>query len=172
VQMRADLCRVWLLEAECSGDTAGVISAYEGFLKNYPESIYKDHINERISALDAEDAKEFYAWFDSQNPKPSGLASALPLDGQQGLPSGHPTAPVTLPRIPEALFPSDWDELKLETLPEPGEAEGESKPTSDSAESGKEPGAAGTDESDSESDSGSDKAAVPESESSDGTESN
>jgi len=168
VQTRVELCRAWLQEATCDGKTAEVINAYQGFVDNHPESIYKDQIEERISALKAEGTQEFYAWFDNQNPKPSESAPQFPQDGLSGMPSGHPSMPVTLPRIPDALFPADWDELgdldDLDELEADGAgAEGDSKPVSGKTGSDGDPADEGADESD--------KQAVPETDSPADTES-
>lgn len=109
-KMQAELCNAWLLEATCDGDTAKAISAYEGFLKNNPGSYYEAYLTDRIAALKTDDARAFYAWFDEQNPDPEDSPS--PADG-----GFQPRAPITLPRIPEELFPSDWNELKIDELP-------------------------------------------------------
>jgi hypothetical protein len=127
-KLRAELCNAWLLEATCDGDTEKVMSAYEGFLKNNPESLYEGYIKQRVEALKSDDAEAFYAWFSKQNPKPDDFQT--PRDGfpggfPGGMPPGHPEMPVTLPQIPEELFPADWDELKSGELPELGEGEPE-----------------------------------------------
>ena len=109
-KLQAELCSAWLLEATCDGDTAKAISAYEGFLKNYPGSYYEPYLTDRIAALKTDDAKAFYAWFDEQNPTPEDRAN--PADG-----GFQPQAPITLPTIPQELYPSDWNELKLPDLP-------------------------------------------------------
>lgn len=122
-KVRAELCNAWLLEATCDGDTEKAISAYEGFLKNNPESLYEGYIKQRVEALKTEDAQAFYAWFSKQNPKPDDIQK--PNDGfpggfPGGMPSGHPEMPVTLPQIPDELFPADWNELNALEVPELG----------------------------------------------------
>jgi len=57
-----------------------------------------------------DDAEAFYEWFDEQNPRPEDRKS--PADG-----GFQPQAPITLPVIPQELYPSDWNELKLPDLP-------------------------------------------------------
>lgn len=109
-KIQAELCSAWLLEATCDGDTAKAISAYEGFIKNYPGSYYEPYLTDRIAALKTDDAKAFYAWFDAQNPSPEDRGN--PADG-----GFQPQAPITLPSIPQELYPSDWNELKLPDLP-------------------------------------------------------
>ena len=34
-----------------------------------------------------------------------------------GLPGGHPELPVTLPPIPDELFPADWSDLNVDDAP-------------------------------------------------------
>ena len=122
-RIRAELCNAWLLEATCDGDTEKAISAYEGFRKNNPDSLYESYIKKRVEALKTDDAEAFYAWFPKQNPKPEDFQR--PQDGfpggfPGGMPPGHPEMPVTLPQIPDDLFPADWNDLKTGDLPEPG----------------------------------------------------
>lgn len=136
-KVRAELCNAWVLEASCDGDTEKAISAYEGFLKNNPDSLYKEYIRQRIEVLKSDDAKAFYAWFDKQNPDPEDRPT--PRDGFPGtMPPGHPEMPVTLPRIPDELFPSDWNELKVDDLPgldpAPGDKEGGIEPATKGTE--------------------------------------
>lgn len=72
-------------EAQCDGDTTKAIEGYTSLLNQFPKSIYKAAAEERIESLKSPDAKEFYAWFHKQNPKPADLKK--PKDG---LPEGHP----------------------------------------------------------------------------------
>lgn len=109
-KIQAELCSAWLLEATCDGDTAKAVSAYEGFLKNYPGSYYEPYLTDRIAALKTDDAKAFYAWFGEQHPTPKDRTN--PADG-----GFQPQAPIMLPTIPQELYPSDWNELKLPDLP-------------------------------------------------------
>lgn len=72
-------------EAQCDGDTTKAIEGYTALLNQFPKSIYKAAAEERIESLKSPEAKEFYAWFHKQNPKPADLKK--PKDG---LPEGHP----------------------------------------------------------------------------------
>jgi len=72
-------------EAQSDGDTAKSIEGYAALLNQFPKSIYKAAAEERIESLKSPEAKEFYAWFHKQNPKPADLKK--PKDG---LPEGHP----------------------------------------------------------------------------------
>ena len=69
------------LESICDGDTSKAVDAYERLLTEFPDSIYKPIASERITALKKNDAKEFYAWFSSENPKPT---ETLPEDFKAG----------------------------------------------------------------------------------------
>ena len=77
-------------EAQSDSDTTKAIEGYTALLNQFPKSIYKAAAEERIEALKSPGAKEFYAWFHKQNPKPADLKK--PKDG---LPEGHP--PIDLP---------------------------------------------------------------------------
>ncbi len=73
-------------EAQSDSDTTKAIEGYSALLNQFPKSIYKAAAEERIEALKSPDAKEFYAWFHKQHPKPPDLKK--PKDG---LPEGHPS---------------------------------------------------------------------------------
>jgi hypothetical protein len=110
-QERALLGKARLLEATSDGSMDEAIAAYEK-VKGFPNSIYAELVDSRIETLKNDGTKSFYAWFSKQSPKPEDRAQ--PRDG---LPSGHPELPVTLPPIPEELFPADWSDLKVDDAP-------------------------------------------------------
>ena len=58
------------LETTCDGNTAKVVEAYEKLLKDFPETIFKAVAEERIASLKRDSAKDFYAWFSKEEPKP------------------------------------------------------------------------------------------------------
>lgn len=66
------------LEATSDGDTTKAMEAYQRLITEFPDTIYKPYAEERITALKTGGAKEFYAWFSKQNPKP---ADIRPKDG-------------------------------------------------------------------------------------------
>lgn len=105
---RALLGQARLLEATSDGNMDEAIAAYEK-VKGIPNSIYASLVEARIEALKQDDTKSFYKWFAKQNPKPEDRARP-----QDGLPSGHPELPVTLPPIPDELFPADWSDLTID----------------------------------------------------------
>jgi len=106
---RALIGKARLLETTSDGNFEKALEAYNAFLQKYPESIYKDSVQERIDALKKPATKEFYAWFAKQDPKPTDRRK--PADG---LPPGHPEIPITLPEIPDSLYPANWSELKTD----------------------------------------------------------
>lgn len=106
---RALIGKARLLETTSDGNFDEAIKAYKAFKEKYPDSIYKDVVQERLDALAKARTKEFYAWFAKQNPKPSDRKK--PNDG---LPPGHPEIPIMLPEIPEGLYPANWSELKTD----------------------------------------------------------
>ena len=103
---RALLGKARLLEATSDGDLTQAVAAYKAFCEGFPESIWLEQIQTRIKTLESGDAGDFYAWFSQQNPKPEDRQT--PTDG---LPSGHPEIPVSLPQIPDELIPADWSEI-------------------------------------------------------------
>jgi hypothetical protein len=103
VKERALLGLARCLEATCDGDTGPVAEAYQSLLRQFPDSIYKTHVEQRIKELQSSGAKEFYAWFHAQNPKPPEFKK--PADGAKSS-----TAPF-----------SDFEPPPT-NLPEPGES--------------------------------------------------
>jgi hypothetical protein len=83
-------------EAQSDSDTTKAIEGYTALLSQFPKSIYKAAAEERIESLKSPEAKEFYAWFHKQNPKPPDLKK--PKDG---LPEGHPPIDSLLDDKPE-----------------------------------------------------------------------
>ena len=73
------------IETQSDADTTKGIEAYEMLLKEFPKTSYKVAAEERIETLKTGRAKEFYAWFHKQKPKPPDRTK--PKDG---LPAGHP----------------------------------------------------------------------------------
>jgi hypothetical protein len=89
------------LETMSDGDATDAIKAYKLLLTSFPESVYRTEAEQRTAALESNDTKAFYAWFDKQNPKPEDRAK--PNDG---MPGGHPGFG---DRIPGGLIPSLTD---------------------------------------------------------------
>ncbi len=61
-----------LAEATCDGEAKSVkaaIAAWQKVLDDFPESLIKEHAEDRIAALETPEAETFYAWFSKQNPK-------------------------------------------------------------------------------------------------------
>ncbi|TXT34109.1 MAG: hypothetical protein FD138_1735 [Planctomycetota bacterium] len=83
-------------EAQSDSDTTKAVEGYTALLNQFPKSIYKAAAEERIESLKSPDAKEFYAWFHKQHPKPPDLKK--PKDG---LPEGHPSLDSLLDDKPE-----------------------------------------------------------------------
>ncbi len=110
VSERATIGKARFLEATSDGSLEPAIVAYEAFQTKFPDSYLKESVAERIAALKKPDAKEFYAWFSKQSPSPEDRRR--PQDGL--LPTGHPDIPLTLPPIPDELYPANWSELKAD----------------------------------------------------------
>lgn len=126
---RAYLGKARFLEATSDGAVDQALEAYEAIAKKYPDSIYKQLVEGRIAALKASGSKDFYAWFSKQNPKPEDRPK--PRDG---MPPGHPSIDsqnITLPPIPDELYPANWSELQAsaeDDKPSTGDQKTEEKP--------------------------------------------
>ncbi|MES2789820.1 MAG: hypothetical protein V4719_09370 [Planctomycetota bacterium] len=70
------------LEMSSDGDLKPAIAAYENLIKEIPDTIFKREAEERIRTLNSPSAKEFYAFFSKQNPKPA--APPKPNDAKKG----------------------------------------------------------------------------------------
>lgn len=144
---RALLGKARLLEATSDGNLDEAIAAYEK-VKGIQNSIYASLVDSRIEALKQDDTQKFYAWFSKQTPKPEDREQP-----QDGLPSGYPELPVTLPPIPAELFPADWSDLIVDDtqpfeIPSGGDADTPAEAEAATDDSGKE---SATDDTDSES---------------------
>jgi len=93
VRERAILGMARCLEATCDGNTEPVVAAYQKLITQFPNSAYKKVAEEKILALQTEDAKQFYTWFHQQAPKPA----AFPRPNDGGLPSTPAGNPFELP---------------------------------------------------------------------------
>lgn len=85
------------LETTSDGDLKPAIEAYSQVAEEYPGTIYEELAKERLAALEAPGAKDFYAWFAKQKPSP---ADRLQRPNDQGLfpgfpPPGEGTAPAS-----------------------------------------------------------------------------
>ena len=97
------------IETQSDADSTKAVAAYEAFLKDFPKSTYKTAAEERIEALKSDRAKEFYAWFHKQKPKPPDRTK--PKDG---LPAGHPPIDASSKEIPDESEKSEGTETKDE----------------------------------------------------------
>lgn len=101
------------LETTSGGDTSEAVAVYQQLLEEYPTTVYKKQAEERIQALQDDSAKEFYAFFREQHPRPEDPL-VQPKDFARdrgpdfGLPPGHPplgenpfAKPSALPKKPE-----------------------------------------------------------------------
>lgn len=66
------------LEATCDGDCSKAIEAYQRLVSEVPDTFFKTLADQRAAELKTGAAKEFYAWFSKQNPKPT---DQRPKDG-------------------------------------------------------------------------------------------
>eukprot|EP00913_Durusdinium_trenchii_P008962 g8428.t1 len=105
---RAMRGRAFCLEAMSDGDTSKAVEAFETYLKEYPDTKWKEIIDERIESLKTNRAKELYAFLSSDDRRPDDRK--LPSELRKKLRSirGHENAdfsemPITLPRIPGRL---------------------------------------------------------------------
>lgn len=125
VKERALLGLARCLEATCDGDTQPVVEAYQTLLKQFPNSVYKNHVEQRIKELQTDRAKEFYAWFHAQKPKPPEFRK--PADGAK--PSSSPFDPFELPPSSQPPTSGNTDAAKpVEESPADATAPAESTP--------------------------------------------
>lgn len=103
------------LEATSDGDTTKASEAYQKLLNDVPDTMYKLVAEQRITALKTGGAKDFYAWFSKQNPKPADLR---PLDG-------------ALKGDLDSLIPSPSSEFNLKPDAPKGDAVKDDKPKTD-----------------------------------------
>lgn len=75
-----------VLEATCDGDTTKAVESYQRLLNEIPETYFKAIAEQRVASLKTGGAKDFYAWYSKQNPKPR---ENRPKDGVDG-DSMHP----------------------------------------------------------------------------------
>ncbi|HUQ71005.1 MAG TPA: hypothetical protein VM165_15870 [Planctomycetaceae bacterium] len=126
VRERAMFGQAHCLESLCDGDTGPVIDAYQALLTRFPTSIYKTQVETRIKELQAPGAKEFYAWFHKQTPKPAALPR--PQDG-----SAKPGASTTPGGDPFAFPPAAAESETTPADQKPAEnAPAEEKPATES----------------------------------------
>lgn len=89
IRQRAMIGVAKVTEAECDGSDESAqkaIEAWQLVLTSYEDSIMKDQIEARIEALESEDARQFYSWFQKQNPKPEEVPDIPAGDGDTGSP--------------------------------------------------------------------------------------
>ena len=110
------------LESTSDGDTSKAMDAYQRLLNDVPETFYKANAEQRIASLKLGGAKEFYAWFSKQNPKPT---DARPKDG-------------ALKDDFDSMFPPAKSEFNLDSdaqKPDPAKTDGAEKPETKTPES-------------------------------------
>ncbi|MBM4077510.1 MAG: tetratricopeptide repeat protein [Planctomycetes bacterium] len=78
IRERAEWGLAQVFEATADEDTTKAIEAYQRLINDYPQTIYMPFAEERITTLKTGGAKDFYAWFSKQSPKP---AEVRPRDG-------------------------------------------------------------------------------------------
>lgn len=123
-------------EAQSDSDTTKAIEGYTALLNQFPKSIYKAAAEERIESLKSPDAKEFYAWFHKQNPKPPELKK--PKDG---LPDGHPSLDSLMDDNTDDKKPESKEDDKTEAPKSDEKDEKKDAPKSDEKKDSKEPDA-------------------------------
>ena len=90
-------------EVLSGSDPAPAIEAYQKLMKEFPESIHKAWVEQRILVLEKKPTQEFYAWFREQNPKPSDRQ--LPSDLLNNLPEPPETSDLDLLSDPSLILP-------------------------------------------------------------------
>ena len=129
------------LEMSSNGDLQAAIEAYENLIREIPDTIFKREAEHRIRALKSPSAKEFYAFFSKQNPKPP--AAPKPNDAKAGMFGGGDPLKALTPGLSEIqekaaatgeggvplLSPPKLQELTL-----PGDTKSEDQPATKTPE--------------------------------------
>lgn len=134
----AGLARV--AEAQCDGTDESIkaaVSAWERLLKEFPDSkLFREFAEQRVKKLSSESTRSFYAWFHSQNPKPSDDLQ-IPQDGPGTVPDipkislPDLTAPATKSDEAPASVPAASSEAKTGTPESPQETPAADKPAAE-----------------------------------------
>jgi hypothetical protein len=117
------------LEATSGGEVGDAVKAYEQFIKEFPDSAFRNYAAHRVEELKNPEAGEFYAWFRKQNPKPA--ARPLPNDGKPPIEGA-----INPPKLPELNLNPD-EKPKADTpapeLPALPATDGKSPPATPAA---------------------------------------
>lgn len=133
------------LEMTSDGDLKPAIEAYENLIKEIPDAAFKQEAERRIAALSKPSAKEFYAFFSKQNPKPP--EPPKPNDSKAGgKGASDPLKPLTpgLGDVHKDVFGSGESGLpllsppKLPDLTAPSEEKPEAAPKTEKPETNTE----------------------------------
>lgn len=119
--------RARCLEATSSDNTQPAIDGYDQLIQEFPDTLYKAKAEQRIKELATAEAKDFYKWFEEQDPKPVDRTAPrdLPLQG---------TGTVEEKTEPAKTEPEKTEPVKTEEQPAEKEAEKpEDKKTDESA---------------------------------------
>lgn len=128
------------LESISGADTEAAVKAYEALLKEFPDSIYKEHAEGRIKDLKNPATQEFLAWYQKQNPKPPerekpkdgeapGANSAAPKPGTDPFGLGLPAPPQPGgTETPPAESPMDTEKNEPQSKADPVEPTGPALP--------------------------------------------
>ncbi len=79
VRERALIGLARYLETTCDGNTQTAIQAYRRFIADFPDSSQRELAEQRMTALETDATKDFYAWFFKQKPEPKDTEK--PFDG-------------------------------------------------------------------------------------------
>ena len=153
------------LESASDGNTTKAVDAYEKLIQEFPESIFKAVAEERVAALKRDTAKEFYAWFSRENPKPP---DARPRDfkndsGRLGGDDATESPDDFLIQGPKGGAGSLFQGLKKDLLKDPETGKSDSPKDAEEKKATDEKSAAPTDEKSKETPETPESPAVPES---------
>lgn len=166
MRQRALLGLARCLEVTSDGSTEPAIEVYQKLTTGSPASIYSKAAEERIKELKTGGAKEFYAWFHKQTPKPPDFSR--PRDGHGGLdlPPGMQLPPgLNFPPPPTKSADDKTSEKEPDGAAKPeGDAkpEGEAKPAESTKPEEAKPEPATKPEGDAKPETKPDSAAKPE----------
>ena len=139
IKQRALLGLARCQEAASDGDVSAALATYRKLLE-YQGSMYEPHVKQRVKDLETGGAKDFYAWFHSQKPKPPDFRK--PSDGTPQLPGmpGGTSLPGEVPDV--SLPPKPTTPATSTATPAKEEPKADAPPTDSKPEDAAKPDAA------------------------------
>ncbi|MCA8989215.1 MAG: hypothetical protein KDA78_16325 [Planctomycetaceae bacterium] len=105
-------------EALSDGNFEECLKSYNKLLTESPETPYKPIVEERIKYLETASAKDFYAWFSAQNPKPQDIEQPEDLLKKLNLDQNLPPASTSDSSVPPTTSSTAMPPLSVPSAPD------------------------------------------------------